>query len=479
LDTTEKSSSVLLVKKRRKKLTGNAAIVANQSMIANQTALAMDKKDHEIQQLNEENTELKHKLTLLQSENNNLSAQHDQDQLYSHQMLHELLKLRQEASDTTKAQLQVGNAQKLAYSLGLQGGKALLIDADVNAGIVRGKGLDIDALLNFNEKAYIDSILSDDSSIVDHFIKGVLMGSKPAKMEYFSSESSLANQPIQSFDKEDERARIHAEYLILSELLGYCRNDWISPLMTMFQFVLLTMTKCPTLADLFSKCFSGTVTPRTVWNWIKKCVQHMKVFVDPGDELFLEIDNWGYYRRKQSRSSISKPSTHPIVCNGLLFGMKEPGKNHYQYMAKYSPLNEGEVTGDTTNLEYVGPTYKRRCDLPDDFASTECLNRISDSQILENMISLHAKNVAHVVFQIVDVNRKSGNMSYHAPGERSNAFIGKNDESINFKICEICQYANAPRATKCRDCAGILENIEYYRNLLVSEPSNMFVPKNN
>ena len=51
LDTNENSSSVMLVKKRRKKLSGNSAIVANQAKITNQTALAMDEKAYEIQHL--------------------------------------------------------------------------------------------------------------------------------------------------------------------------------------------------------------------------------------------------------------------------------------------------------------------------------------------------------------------------------------------------------------------------------------------
>jgi ribosomal protein L40E len=157
--------------------------------------------------------------------------------------------------------------------------------------------------------------------------------------------------------------------------------------------------------------------------------------------------------------------------------MKEPGKPHYQYMAKYSPLNEGLVTGDTSNPEYVGPTYKRKIDLPDDFASAECLNRISGGTNLDGMISLHAKNVAHIVFQIIDVNRKSGNMTYHSPGERAEMATGKKEDSTDYKICEICQYPNALKALKCRDCAGVLQNIDYYRHLLVAEPTNRFVTK--
>ena len=63
-------------------------------------------------------------------------------------------------------------AKKMAYSLGMQAGQGLAYDAKEDAKSTRTTGFDVETLLNFDEKTYIQSILNGDCVIIDHFIKG-------------------------------------------------------------------------------------------------------------------------------------------------------------------------------------------------------------------------------------------------------------------------------------------------------------------
>lgn len=88
----------------RKNLKSMAALVENQAIKIDRLTADNASKNLEIDQLREENEELKHKQTHAETEIGKLTEAGDK-------MLSELLKLRQQAADTLQCKLDLGKAK--------------------------------------------------------------------------------------------------------------------------------------------------------------------------------------------------------------------------------------------------------------------------------------------------------------------------------------------------------------------------------
>ena len=64
---------------------------------------------------------------------------------------------------------------------------------------------------------------------------------------------------MDGWNEATKLAAMHSMFFILSEFLGFANSKWTSPLMMMYMFVLLSMTKCPTFGTVCAGLFAGKV----------------------------------------------------------------------------------------------------------------------------------------------------------------------------------------------------------------------------
>lgn len=208
---------------------------------------------------------------------------------------------------------------------------------------------------------------------------------------------------------------------------------------------------------------------------MKECVSVMEVVVDGDCDLLLQIDNWGWYKRKQSRSSIGSKPVHPIICNGILFQLSQPGQAPFQHTLKYSPLNKGSKdneipsNADVDSDGYSGPTYQDISWIPDDFATIERLAvHPAAPPGIEGAVLVHAKGLAREYFNFVEdyMDCLQQTLTFTNPGEISLQYIDSSSSSstkIQVKVCTICQLQNTKSSQKCADCKAPLDGINVYR----------------
>lgn len=215
----------------------------------------------------------------------------------------------------------------------------------------------------------------------------------------------------------------------------------------------------------------------TIWDWIAECVERMDVVVQGSSDLFLQLDNWGFYTRKQSRSSIESKPSHPIICNALLFQLHQPGKPTYQKQLKYSPLNKGTIADgqDVDRLDYTGPTYRFVKDIPDGFCSIENLASHPDlarpdAQVkahnITSAVYCHAKGLAQEIFVVFWQECLYRQLTFIDPGSISKQYVDSEsvkDGKIKVKVCPICNLQNNYRQNTCADCKTLLDGIDVYR----------------
>lgn len=341
-----------------------------------------------------------------------------------------------------------------ATSIGRVAGAGVLKDASKDV-IERQKspGLDADSLATLEEAKWLGE--HQDCELLQEINMGIFEGSIGLKRDKWDGDTKLRV--------------VHAMYMILSTHLAVSNYKWVSPLMTMFMYVLLSMTKCPTLGFVCAGLFFGCITPVTIWNWIELAVKDMVVEIDDNTELFLEIDNWGFYRRKQARSSIANRKEHPIICNGILFAMTQSGKLTYQRQLKYNPMNKGEITPgtDVDAAGYIGPTYGIPKALPDNYCQPSVFSDIKDApEHIESAVSYHAKGLARDIFVEVWHEALKEAPTFTDVGSVSNRFINSDSQDetkVQVKVCRICAWTNDKSSRTCYCCKELLDSIEVYR----------------
>jgi hypothetical protein len=145
-------------------------------------SLVIFNQANKIKKLDEEKIELQEENKHLQEDNSKdkqyirqLEYQINHEDLIIAQLKEALIKVRKSSSSVTTGEVSLVEAKKLAYSLGMQAGQGLFSDAKRDSQLTRKGGLDFDKLLNFDEETYIQSILNENSLIIDSFIQGAVV----------------------------------------------------------------------------------------------------------------------------------------------------------------------------------------------------------------------------------------------------------------------------------------------------------------
>jgi hypothetical protein len=157
--------------------------------------------------------------------------------------------------------------------------------------------------------------------IVIEFLKGVMDGSRPTASS--SSGGGAVNNGSINSSQICVARQEKSLFLIMSELMAYANQNWVSKFTIMILYTALSITKCRTLGTVISKSFGGAVDPYSLYRWIKKALKRMKVAINSTDQVFLNFDNWGMYKMHRCAYSIGENTKSVIITNAVVFMMNK------------------------------------------------------------------------------------------------------------------------------------------------------------
>ena len=182
---------------------------------------------------------------VLAAENARLKAELETTKKEQQRMVKELQARSAQAATGGGTGENLAAQKKAALALGTIAGVGVAKDASADVAAKKKEFLKFDAaeLGSLDEKKWVEK--HDNTAILQEFIWGTFEG---------------ARGPRNEWNALTKIAAMHSMFLIMSECMGFANSKWISPLMTMFLFVLLSMTKCPTMGTVCAGLFAGMLT---------------------------------------------------------------------------------------------------------------------------------------------------------------------------------------------------------------------------
>ena len=89
-------------------------------------------------------------------------------------------------------------------------------------------------------------------------------GSRPSGAAACDDSDNIIRKKV-NFPYMGDVRKSKSLFLIMSELMAYANQNWVSKFMIMILYTALSMTKCRTLGTVIAKSFGGAVDPYSLY----------------------------------------------------------------------------------------------------------------------------------------------------------------------------------------------------------------------